>query len=324
MRIDVIRSTRWLALALIALTTVTLIAGTAPQGTTQGAGDLVWVTKRNTGTVGVIDPSTNRVIGEVKPSVSAIMQSVAVGAGAVWATDFPGRVYRIDPTSRTILATVPTVTYAGAVTAGNGVVWVENGDLLQVTRIDATTNQVAGHIEFEHAIYDVTMTDNAVWVVTQEGQIHQFSPTASTIGQTIDVPGEPNAIAGGSATVWASDLIFGRVLRISAGGVQLIDLGVVSLEAPGIAVGLGSVWVATGENGTVIRIDANTDQQLATIDLGGWVEDVAVGAGAVWAVLPEDALVVRIDPATNQVTAHIRVAGFPSAVAVGLDTRRNH
>ena len=324
MGIGVTRSTRWWALAPIALTTVTLIGGTGPRGTTHGAGDLVWVTKRNTGTVGVIDPSTNRVIGEIKPSVSAIMQSVAVGAGAVWATDFPGRVYRIDPTNLTILATVPTVTYAGAVTAGNGVVWVENGDLLQVTRIDATTSQVAGHIEFEHAIYDVTMTDNAVWVVTQEGQIHQFSPTASTIGQTIDVAGEPNAIAGSSATVWASDLIFGRVLRISAGGVQLIDLGVVSLEAPGIAVGLGSVWVATGENGTVIRIDANTDQQLATIDLGGWVEDVAVGAGAVWAVLPEDALVVRIDPATNQVTAHIRVAGFPSAVAVGLDTRRNH
>jgi len=320
----VTRSTRWWAFALIVLTTVTLIAGTAPRGTTLGAGDLVWVTKRNTGSVAVIDPTSNRVIGEVEPSVSAIMQSVAVGAGAVWATDFPGRVYRIDPTSRTILATVPTVTYAGAITAGNGVVWVDNGDLHRVTRIDASTNEVAGHIEFERGIFDVAMTDNAVWVVTEEGHIHRFAPTASRIGQTIEVAGEPNAIAGGAATLWASDLMFGRVLRISAGGVQRIDVGVVSLEAPGIAVGLGSVWVATGENGSVIRIDANTDQQLATIDLGGWVEDVAVGAGAVWAVLPEDALVVRIDPATNQVTARIRVAGFPSAIAVGWDTRRNY
>ncbi len=314
----VTRTTRWWALVPIVVTAVSLIAGTAPRGTAHGAGDQVWVTKRNTGTVAVIDPTTNQVIGEVKPSVSAIMQSVAVGAGAVWATDFPGRVYRIDPTSRAIVATVPTVTYAGAVTSGNGVVWVDNGDLLQVTRIDVITNQVAGHIEFEHAVYDLAMTDNAVWVVTQEGHIHQFAPTASTIGQTIDVAGEPNAIAGGSATVWASDLIYGRVLRISAtGGVQRIDLGVVSMEGPGIAVGLGSVWVATGEHGTVIRIDANTNQRLATIDLGGWVEDVAVGTGAVWAVLPEDALVVRIDPATDQITARIRVAGFPSAVAVG-------
>jgi hypothetical protein len=194
---------------------------------------------------------------------------------------------------------------------------VGNGDLQQVTRIDPATNTVAGRIETEFAIYDVAMTGGFVWVATNQGQIHRFAATASSIATTIETDGEPNALAASGGDLWASDLYAGRVLRVNAAGAVVpIAVGFQTGEGPDLAVGLGSVWVATAENNMVIRIAESSNEVLATIDVGGWVDDVAVGADAVWAVLPDDAAVVRIDPATNQVSDRVLVDGFPSAIAV--------
>lgn len=298
---------------LLFMSGVGLIAEVAAQ-----PGELVWVVKRNTGTVAVIDPASARVIEVIDPRRGELAEKITVGEGGVWITYFEGHVHRVDPRSYAVVASLQPASYSSSISAGNGVVWVGSGDLGQLTRIDPATNAVVGRIETESAIYDVAMTSGSVWVATAQGQIHRFAPTASSIATTIDTDGYPNALAGGADDLWASDLWAGRVLRVSAGGTVVpISVGVQTGEAPGLAIGLGSVWVATAENNAVIRIDENTNQVLATIDVGGWVEDVAVGAGAVWAVLPEDASVVRIDPATNKVTDRVRVDGFPSAIAVG-------
>ncbi len=73
----VTRTAGWWALAAIVVTAVTLLAGSAPRGTRHGAGDLVWVTKRNTGTVAVIDPTTDQVTARIR--VAGFPSAVAVG-----------------------------------------------------------------------------------------------------------------------------------------------------------------------------------------------------------------------------------------------------
>ena len=280
-------------------------------------GELVWVVKRNTGTVAVIDSASAQVIDEIEPRPGALGEKVTAGEGGVWITYFEGHVYRVDPLSRAVVASLQPASYSRSISAGNGAVWVGNGDLRHLTRIDPATNADAGRIETEFAIYDVAMTRKSFWVATTQGQIHRFQPSATSIATTIETDGEPNALAGGEHDLWASDLYAGRVLRVSAAGVVVpINVGVQTGEAPDLAVGLGSVWVATAENNSVIRIEENSNQILATIDVGGWVDDVAVGAAAVWVVLPDDASVVRIDPATNTVNERVRVDGFPSAIAV--------
>jgi streptogramin lyase len=279
--------------------------------------ELVWVVKRNTGTVAVIDPDSRGVIDVVDPPRGELGEKITAGEGGVWVTYFDGHVHRLDPRSRTVVASLQPTTFARSIAAGNGAVWMGNGDLRQVTRIDPATNTVVGRIETEFPIYDVAMTGRSVWVATSQGQIHRFAATASSVSATIETDGEPNALAGGSDDLWASDLYAGRVLRVSAAGTVVpIDVGFQTGEGPDLVVGLGSVWVATAENNVVIRIEENSNEVLATIDVGGWVDDVAVGAGAVWAVLPDDAVVVRIDPATNAVSDRVPVAGFPSAIAV--------
>jgi streptogramin lyase len=279
--------------------------------------ELVWVVKRNTGTVAVIDPASTGVIDVVDPPGGELGEKITAGEGDVWVTYFDGHVHRLDPRNHSVVASLQPATYARSVAVGSGAVWVGNGDLQQVTRIDPATNTVAGRIETEFAIYDVAMTGGFVWVATNQGQIHRFAATASSIATTIETDGEPNALAGGGGDLWASDLYAGRVLRVNAAGAVVpIAVGFQTGEGPDLAVGLGSVWVATAENNMVIRIAESSNEVLATIDVGGWVDDVAVGADAVWAVLPDDAAVVRIDPATNQVSDRVLVDGFPSAIAV--------
>lgn len=295
---------------------LSLIPGMTVEVAAQEA-ELVWVVKRNTGRVAVIDPASPGVIDVVDPPGGELGEKITAGEGGVWVTYFDGHVHRLDPRNRTVVASLQPATFARSISAGNGAVWVGNGHLQQVTRIDPATNAVVGRIETEFAVYDVAMTGGSVWVATNQGQIHRFNTTASSIAATIETDGEPNALAGGSDDLWASDLYAGRVLRVSAAGTVVpIAVGFQTGEGPDLAVGLGSVWVATAENNMVIRIEESSNEILATIDVGGWVDDVAVGAGAVWAVLPDDAAVVRIDPATNAVSDRVPVAGFPSAIAV--------
>ncbi len=284
----------------------------------QEGSELVWVVKSNRGTIAVIDPATDSIIDLIDPRWGVTGDAIAIGDGAVWVSYLSSWVHRIDPVTREVVATVETQTYNGGIAVGSASVWVGNGDDSRLTRIAPGTNQVAGSVTTEYMVYDVAMTDNSVWAATTQGQIERFAPNASAVADIIKTDGEPNSLAGDGGTLWASDLIFGRVLRVGpGGGVEPIDVGVTSMEGPGLAVGFGSVWVGTGDNNMVIRIDAASSEILAMIELEGWVEDVAVGAGSVWVALPEDARVVRIDPATNEVTARIRVTGFPNAIAVG-------
>jgi hypothetical protein len=283
----------------------------------QEGSDLVWVVKSNRGSIAVIDPATDSIVDLIQTRVGDTGDAIAIGEGAVWVSYLSSWVHRIDPVTREVAATLETGTYNGGIAVGSGSVWVGNGDDSRLTRIAPGMNQVAGTLETEYAVYDVAMTSNSVWAATTQGQIERFAPSAASAGDIIKTDGEPNSLAGDGETLWASDLVFGRVLRVGPGGVEPVDVGVTSMEGPGLAVGFGSVWVGTGDNNTVIRIDAASKQILATIELEGWVEDVATGAGSVWVALPEEARVVRIDPATNAVTARIRVTGFPNALAVG-------
>lgn len=286
-------------------------------GAGAAAAERVWVVQRNAGTLAVIDPLAPALLGVVDPRDGALGEKVAAGEGGVWVTFFEGQVHRIDPLTLAVAATLRTATHARSISAGNGAVWVGNGDLRRLTRIDPRTNTVTGHVVTEFAVYDVAMTRTAVWVATAQGRIHRLAPNGQAIAATITTDGEPNALAGEGDVLWASDLYAGRVLRVDArGGVVAVDIGLQTGEAPDLAVGLGSVWVATAENNAVVRIAEDSNEVLAVIDVGGWVDDLAVGASAVWAVLPDDAAVVRIDPATNTVSGRVHVDGFPSAVAV--------
>jgi YVTN family beta-propeller protein len=90
---------------------------------------------------------------------------VAVGEGGVWVTgEIANLVLRIDPRKNRVVARIPVGRRSGGVAAGGGSVWVANEVDGTVTRIDPRTNSVAETIRVGGSPHDLVVTGGQVWV----------------------------------------------------------------------------------------------------------------------------------------------------------------
>src|SRR5207253_4764274 len=71
----------------------------------------------------VVDPATNRIVGDVH--LHSIPNSVAVGGGSVWVTSTEDRtLFRVDPKQRTIVKAIALPGAPANVAFGAGAVWL--------------------------------------------------------------------------------------------------------------------------------------------------------------------------------------------------------
>jgi hypothetical protein len=226
--------------------------------------------------------------------------AVAVGAGTVWvASDTAGVVWRVDPATGTVVATV----------------------------------RVRGSpIQAQPSRLSLAARDDQVWVaVPEEGALKRIDPATNTVAATItpglsavvdDTGAPPLALALDADSLWVVATADGQVLRIDpASGTVLATIAV---PAPAsILAANGSVWVAHGAEPAVSRVDPATNAVAATIPLGGAagvaaVDGLAATDGSVWAGVRQlapasttptagaiDFALLRIDTATNAVADEI-------------------
>ena len=132
-----------------------------PQLMTVGPGG-VWVDIQNNGTVVRVDAATNTA-GLVVP----LEGWVASDGERVWievdaGTNGLSQVARIDPVSGKVITTVDLDTQGiCGMAVGLGSVWVADGGL---TRIDAETGRLLGHLDTGGDCGNVVVADGAVWV----------------------------------------------------------------------------------------------------------------------------------------------------------------
>jgi YVTN family beta-propeller protein len=137
-----------------------------PQIMTAGPGG-VWVGIESTSEVVRVDAATNRV-GLVVP----LDGPVASDGKEVWIGVDTGpngfsQVVRIDPVSGKVITTVDLDTQGiCGLAVGLGSVWVADGGL---TRIDAATGRIVGHLDTGGDCGNVVVAGGAVWV-TADGQ----------------------------------------------------------------------------------------------------------------------------------------------------------
>ena len=282
----------------------------------------VYVVSPDDALLRIYDPRTSAELAVIASPNGRSPERVSVTAGAVWLTDFEGWVDWIDPDRDEVVASTRSMTRASHVTGGDGTVWIDNGSLGFVSRIDPATGMVTDSVRIGWAIHDIAVAGDELWVLSSGrsgGQLHIVS--GSTIVYNQEFPSiEPTSMTVAGNTVWAHEAFEGRVYRLDARArraTAAIDIGVYGYEDGGIVAGAGSVWVALGSLGALARIDAATNSVVGVIELGGYVSDVAYGAGWVWAVLPDKDLLLRIHPDTNEITARIKVTGQPKDVEVG-------
>jgi YVTN family beta-propeller protein len=305
--------------------------------------------------VGVIDPHTNRIVGQIP--VGSEPTQIAFGRDGVWVVSrHDNTVTRIDPKTRTQLRTIAVGGPPIAIADGENAVWalvsadpaLDNGPA-RVVRIDPATNDVLRRISIGTGSFafssrgSVAAENGVLWVVNPEERltIAKVDAETNTVRKTFTAgaptlsfnTGTAGGIAGGSGlafgygAIWAgTDL---GVVRINAGSDSVSASFQLDVSVPtGVAVGENAVWVVarpafhccpakTVGIGTLTRIDPTTNSIKEKLPIGGDPVAVAVGEGSVWIADAGRRAVLRVDPDSMQVIKRIRTGARPRGIAIG-------
>ncbi|MGI8712624.1 MAG: hypothetical protein ACR2NR_05445 [Solirubrobacteraceae bacterium] len=209
----------------------------------------VWVS--GFGAVSRLQPVGGRVVARIRTPATGDYSQLAVGDRSVWVTSTArGVVYRIDPSTNRVIATVHVGGPVQGIAVGSGRVWVTlplqgPGQLIA---IDPRDDRVTGQpIEVGPGPGQVVYGLQAVWVQnTSPSSVMRADPTSrratTVIGTAPVAPGSPvaGAIAVGHGSLWSA--ANGSLTRVGP------VLGRVRSGVPiprGVALALGSdrVWV---------------------------------------------------------------------------------
>jgi YVTN family beta-propeller protein len=248
--------------------------------------------------------------------VAVVAVPPLVRRGSAGSEIAPNSIGVLDPSSGELSSTIPMSARPGAITSGNGSLWVTNPDAETVTRIDEGTKAVID-IPVGSAPAGIAAGEGVIWVVESGGPtVSRISPdTDRVVGDPIGVGNGPGGIAVGEGAVWVTNRFDGTVSRIDPDRGEVVKEISVGLDPSGIAVGFGSVWVVLAASNTVVRVDPKTNEVLQPIDVGNGPGSLVVSPDAVWVVNSLADTVSRIDPETNLETEAIPVGDGPAGIA---------
>jgi outer membrane protein assembly factor BamB len=259
--------------------------------------------------------------------------AASAGSGAVWTYDIPsGRVLRVDPASRRVVADVRVVGIWNdvAIAAGAGAVWaVPTRDThaaptpparpVALARIDPRTNRITERIAMRmpggEALVPVgvTASDGAVWVWGQAGVL-RVDPGTDRVTRALTVPGDNiKGFHAGADGVWAATEN-GRIVRFdprSGERIAAFDGPVVSRTLP--LVVLPGLIVVGDQAGTTLGIDPGTGQERWRARIGSEIRAWATAGGRLWILTASDSgpgyQLLALDPGTGRATARVALPG---------------
>lgn len=215
-------------------------------------------------------------------ALDATPSDIVAGAGADWATSYDeGTLTRIDPSTSTVVQTIPVGHGASGVAIDAGDAWVAEALNDRLARVSLATNQVVEQIPVGQGPVAVAAGAGAIWVANDgDGTVTRVDPSTGAVSRTTPVGSSPVAVA----------------------------------------VGDGGVWVALQGSNSVAQLDAQTGQVVRTISVGSGPSAIAIGSGGVWVTNQLDSTVSLIDPSSDTVVLTRAVIGSPNALAaVGAD-----
>jgi YVTN family beta-propeller protein len=273
--------------------------------------------------VGVIDPSSREVVGQVP--VGNAPGSIAVGEGAVWvANEEDQTLSRIDPRTRRVVKTIPLDATPTGLAVGAGAVWVAHGLTGEVSRVDPDLNE-AQNIEVLPApplgswrAGAVAVGFGSVWIVWGNSIVSRIDPGTNRVVSPAAYAGNaPSDIATGEGAVWIVNRGESTVFRINPRTNALLNTITVSGRPAGIAVGADAVWVTDVEGDLLARISPLENSATTTPVPGKGPLGVAVGFGGVWVAESGSSTVSAINPVTREVEATVRVGNRPQGITAG-------
>ena len=255
-----------------------------PVGVPAGVVDMVagyeslWVA--GFGAVTRLNPENHEIVATIQTPGTDDFARLTVGYGSVWVTANDGMVYRIDPATNKVIATIVVGDHAFGIAVGGGSVWVTApGEVGELIRLDAVTNEVVGDpIEVGPGPVPVVFDSGYAWVSnTSPPSLVRVDPDTGGV-ETVGSGGRL-LIADGSLWAAAGD----EVIRIDPESGQA--LAHIPLPRAGIlAASDDAIWVLA------------------------WADDTASSPAALW----------MIDPATNQIVGGAVAVDSPQPIAIAI------
>ena len=191
----------------------TITVGGFPAGVAV-AGGSVWVLDAG-GTLTRLDATTGTVTGQ--RALGSFGFAIAVSGGAVWvsgrtadpaagplgslrAPHTQAVVWRVDPVTVGVVATIPTRANCDALAASDGVVWAACGT---ARRIDASADRVAS--TKAGALNGIAIGEGATWALSPDGTVTRLDSSTGRVLGTLVVPSGSEGIAAGDGALWIAN-----------------------------------------------------------------------------------------------------------------------
>jgi virginiamycin B lyase len=201
---------------------------------------------------------------------------------------------------------------------GFGSVWLSKSQEHAVYRIDPVSNKIVATIPVgpdPELGFGIGL--GSVWVAdTKEHSIRQIDPATNKVVNTFaaNISNEPEgSIDAGAGSVWAltneEHTDSGTLSRIDPNTGKVIANIKVKPHSYAVVLAQDSAWVTNSADASVTRVDVKTNRVTATIPVHAAPRFIAAGEGAIWVLSQSDGSLARIDPATNRVTATLALGG---------------
>ena len=132
---------------------------------------------------------------------------LAIGEGAVWAIGdaLDRRLFKIDPRSARLLATLPLPITPQRIAAGAGAVWITDAIHDVLIKVDPASGRVVQRIATCRGTDGVAVGAGAVWVACAiDGQVLRIDPARGRIVKRIAVGAGLREVAAGPSGVWVT------------------------------------------------------------------------------------------------------------------------
>ena len=182
----------------------------------------VWVANHNgdpTGSVAKIDPVKMQVVDRIplgdEPDAGPTL--MASGAGSIWVgVQNINAVVRIDPSTDTIVATIPDGGACSEIAADDQAIWVAGGCLPGpgVTRIDPATNAVTEVSNASGNSPAIALGGDSVWYGTTDNFLGRINTTTHRVVGRLKLPGPAWAATVAFGFVWIADREDGLLFKV--------------------------------------------------------------------------------------------------------------
>jgi hypothetical protein len=134
-------------------------------------------------------------------------REMAIGAGSLWVLGdaLDRRVWRLDPRSGAIQATIALPFPPRSVVVAGGAAWITDALDDTVVPIDARSNRVLSPVRVGRGAAGVTATPGAVWVASAiDGNVSRIDIRTRRVVAIVHVGGSPSEIDAGPDGVWVT------------------------------------------------------------------------------------------------------------------------